>query len=67
MYSAKKSLFLESLRSQKLRYKRYTKSPLRYGGGKSLAVGFILEHIPTKYKKSDQPLYGRRECGDCLC
>ncbi|CRF41602.1 DNA adenine methylase [Helicobacter ailurogastricus] len=35
------------MRSQKRRYKRYTKSPLRYGGGKSLAVGFILEHMPT--------------------
>ncbi|WP_199769132.1 hypothetical protein [Helicobacter cynogastricus] len=51
MYSAKKSLFLENLRSQKLRYKRYTKSPLRYGGGKSLAVGFILEHMPTNIKR----------------
>ncbi|GMB94207.1 hypothetical protein NHP21011_02980 [Helicobacter heilmannii] len=58
MYSAKKSLFLESLRSQKLRYKRYTKSPLRYGGGKSLAVGFILEHIPTNIKRVISPFMG---------
>ncbi|WP_104690662.1 DNA adenine methylase [Helicobacter heilmannii] len=58
MYLAKKSLFLESLRSQKLRYKRYSKSPLRYGGGKSLAVGFILEHMPTNIKRVISPFMG---------
>ncbi|WP_120951161.1 DNA adenine methylase [Helicobacter sp. L8] len=58
MYSAKKSRFLESLRSQRLRYKRYTKSPLRYGGGKSLAVGFILEYIPTHLKRVISPFMG---------
>ncbi|WP_205435689.1 hypothetical protein [Helicobacter suis] len=41
-----KSTFLKSLYPQKLHYKRYSKSPLRYGGGKSLAVGLILEHMP---------------------
>ncbi|WP_205426635.1 hypothetical protein [Helicobacter suis] len=41
-----KSAFLKSLYSQKLHYKRYSKSPLRYGGSKSLAVGLILEHMP---------------------
>ncbi|MFC3847910.1 DNA adenine methylase [Helicobacter baculiformis] len=58
MYSVKKSLFLENLRSQKLRYKRYTKSPLRYGGGKSLAVGFILEHMPARLTRVISPFMG---------
>ncbi|WP_240330897.1 hypothetical protein [Helicobacter suis] len=45
-----KGVFLKSLYLQKLRYKRYTKSPLRYGGGKSLAVGLILEYMPDVNK-----------------
>ncbi|TSA85755.1 DNA adenine methylase [Helicobacter mehlei] len=58
MYSAKKSLFLDHLRSQKRHYKRYTKSPLRYGGGKSLAVGFILEHMPARLTRVISPFMG---------
>ena len=39
--------FLDRLRSRgKLPYKRYLGSPLRYAGGKSLAVGFIVELLP---------------------
>ena len=35
----RKKVFLASLKSTgKLEYKRYLKSPLRYAGGKSLAV-----------------------------
>ena len=42
-----KQIFLESLRSSgKLQYKRYIASPLRYAGGKSLAVGFVAELLP---------------------
>ena len=40
--------FLRGLRSHgKLQYKRYLGSPLRYAGGKSLAVGFVIERLPT--------------------
>ncbi len=39
--------FLAGLRSKgKLQYKRYLGSPLRYAGGKSLAVGFVVERLP---------------------
>ncbi|EES89910.1 hypothetical protein [Helicobacter canadensis] len=49
--TTKKELFLHKLRGKNLTYKRYTKSPLRYGGGKSLAVGLILEQIPSDTKR----------------
>ncbi|WP_163499759.1 DNA adenine methylase [Helicobacter suis] len=52
-----KCAFLKSLYSQKLRYKRYSKSPLRYGGGKSLAVGLILEYMPD-VKRVISPFMG---------
>ncbi len=39
--------FLNNLRSRgKLAYKRYLGSPLRYAGGKSLAVGYVVEVLP---------------------
>jgi adenine specific DNA methyltransferase (MFOKI) len=37
-FSQKKPNFLNSLKGRTLAYKRYTKSPLRYLGGKSLAA-----------------------------
>lgn len=40
--ASKKDVFLHNLRSNNGRYKRYIKAPLRYGGGKSLAVGLIV-------------------------
>lgn len=40
--------FLNALQSRgKLAYKRYLGSPLRYAGGKSLAVGFVVELLPS--------------------
>ncbi len=55
----KKDLFLHSLKSKKtLNYKRYSKSPLRYGGGKSLAVGLIVEHFPNDLKRLVSPFIG---------
>ena len=56
--NTKKELFLHRLRGKKLTYKRYTKSPLRYGGGKSLAVGLILEQIPSDIKRLISPFIG---------
>jgi len=49
-----KLYFLKSLRTSpksKNKYKRSLLSPLRYAGGKSLAVGIILELIPNDVKK----------------
>lgn len=55
----KKSVFLSFLRSNgKLEYKRYVASPLRYAGGKSLAVGFIVELIPDDIKRVVSPFLG---------
>lgn len=42
----------------KVRYKRYLGSPLRYAGGKSLAVGFILENLPADTKRVISPFFG---------
>lgn len=57
-FSLKKEIFLKSLRGGKLKYKRYTKSPLRYPGGKSLAVGLIVEHFPNDLKRLISPFMG---------
>jgi DNA adenine methylase len=55
-----KQEFLASLRSpsDKTKYKRYSKSPLRYAGGKSLAVGLILEHLPSDVERVVSPFFG---------
>lgn len=49
--------FLSSIRT-KSGYKRYLESPLRYGGGKSLAVGKILEYLPDNINKVVSPFIG---------
>jgi DNA adenine methylase len=56
----KKDLFLQSLSNHKgkLKYKRYSCSTLRYAGGKSLAVGLIVELIPNDVKKIISPFFG---------
>lgn len=56
--NSKKEIFLNSLKSKTLKYKRYTKSPIRYGGGKSLAVGLIIEHFPNDIKRLISPFMG---------
>ena len=54
-----KSNLLDSLRSNgKVDFKRYCKSPLRYAGGKSLAVGYIVEHMPNNIDKIVSPFIG---------
>jgi len=57
---SRKRVFLDSLLSLsgKNKYKRYAKSPLRYAGGKSLAVGLILERIPDNVKRVVSPFLG---------
>lgn len=51
--------FLNSLSGKgKSKYKRYSGLPLRYKGGKSLAVGYIIEHIPGNTKTLMSPFIG---------
>lgn len=53
---SKKESFLRRLKTSK-GYKRYS-SPLRYGGGKTLAVGKIIEHLPENIGKVVSPFFG---------
>lgn len=51
--------FLARLRGHgKLPYKRYLGSPLRYAGGKSLAVGFVVERLPKTITRLVAPFLG---------
>lgn len=52
--------FLRSLASPsgKNKYKRYLGSPLRYAGGKSLAVGLALERMPPNVDTVVSPFLG---------
>ncbi len=56
----RKKAFLATLASPtgKTKYKRYAKSPLRYAGGKSLAVGLIIDLIPDDTKRIISPFLG---------
>jgi len=54
----KKLSFLKMLRGGKKKYKRYISSPLRYAGGKSWAVGYIVEHIPSTIQRLVSPFVG---------
>jgi DNA adenine methylase len=52
------SEYLSKLRTQ-TGYKRVSLSPLRYAGGKSKAVGLILQHLPElREKKIVSPFFG---------
>lgn len=53
-----KDLFLNRLRGSQGGYKRYGGLPLRYAGGKSLALGFIIERLPSGLKKIVSPFFG---------
>lgn len=51
--------FLLHLHSDKQsKYKRYNGLPLRYAGGKTLAVGHILEHLPDGLDRLVSPFIG---------
>jgi len=55
----RKARFLDKLRSNgKLDYKRYLASPLRYAGGKSLAVGMVVELMPDTVQRVASPFMG---------
>jgi len=55
----RKAAFLGKLRSTgKLDYKRYLAAPLRYAGGKSLAVGMVVELLPDNVQRIASPFMG---------
>ena len=57
--TGKKATFLELLRSSgKMKYRRYLASPLRYAGGKSLAVGMVVELLPDNIDCIVSPFMG---------
>lgn len=57
--ASRRENFLNHLRSTgKAPFKRYLGSPLRYAGGKSLAVGMIIEKIPQSVTRLVSPFMG---------
>jgi len=56
----RKKEFLNKLASpsDKTKYKRYMGAPIRYAGGKSLAVGLVVERIPDNTKRVVSPFLG---------
>ncbi|MCM8779039.1 MAG: DNA adenine methylase [Candidatus Omnitrophica bacterium] len=50
--------FLRKLRGRGKKYKRYLGSPLRYAGGKSWAVGYVIERLPENIKRLVSPFFG---------
>jgi DNA adenine methylase len=61
MNITKKELFLKSIssdHSELNKYKRVSLSPIRYPGGKSLAVGYIIEKLPDDVVKVVSPFFG---------
>jgi DNA adenine methylase len=54
----KKQEFLRRISGKTQKYKRYLGSPLRYAGGKSWAVGYIIEHLPSNIKRLVSPFIG---------
>lgn len=59
-FKQKKEAFLESIKSPtgKTKYKRYLGTTLRYAGGKTLAVGLVVELLPDNVKKLVSPFFG---------
>jgi DNA adenine methylase len=59
-FGERKARFLHNLRSpsDKTKYKRYPGAPIRYAGGKSLAVGLIVERIPDNVERVVSPFLG---------
>ncbi len=58
----KKQKFLHKIMSKNLlsinKYKRVAVSPIRYAGGKSLAVGHVIELLPDNIKRIISPFFG---------
>lgn len=60
--SYKKKIFLDRIRSKnpnsQNKYKRVALSPIRYAGGKTLAVGHVVELLPDNVKRVISPFFG---------
>lgn len=58
----KKEAFLNSIKSKNSKsmnkYKRVPVSPIRYAGGKTLAVGHVIELLPDDVKRVISPFFG---------
>ncbi|PIU10941.1 hypothetical protein COT27_00495, partial [Candidatus Kuenenbacteria bacterium CG08_land_8_20_14_0_20_37_23] len=58
----KKKVFLDRIKSSnpnsQNKYKRVVLSPIRYAGGKSLAVGHVIELLPENTKRVISPFFG---------
>jgi len=54
----RKQIFLNRLKGNGKRYKRYLGSPLRYAGGKSWAVGYVIENMPDGIRRLVSPFFG---------
>ncbi|RHZ36503.1 DNA adenine methylase [endosymbiont GvMRE of Glomus versiforme] len=56
----RKKALLEKLRSKTKpnNYKRYLGTPLRYAGGKTLAVGHVVNLLPNNIKRVVSPFLG---------
>ena len=59
----KKEAFLKTILSKTYpksmnKYKRVVVSPIRYAGGKSLAVGHVIELLPNNIKRVISPFFG---------
>src|SRR3989344_3206212 len=58
----KKKVFLDRIRSKNSnsqnKYKRVVLSPIRYAGGKSLAVGHVVELLPGNITRIVSPFFG---------
>ena len=59
-FAERKKNFLSEYKSVNgtIKYKRYVGSPLRYAGGKSLAVGLIVELLPDDTQRLISPFLG---------
>jgi len=44
--------------NSKNKYKRVVETPIRYAGGKSLAVGYVVELLPDNIKRLVSPFFG---------
>ena len=62
MLAKKKIDFLKTIKSKNKssqnKYKRVALSTIRYAGGKSLAVGHVVELLPSNVKKVVSPFFG---------
>lgn len=60
IFAKKKEIFLNHIKSNngKHKYKRFVTAPIRYAGGKSLAIGYVVELLPNNIKRLISPFFG---------